>query len=165
MKNQVSKTSFYGFVEDALERKQDRQHAAPVGFLDTKITDFLEKKGITLGNHNVIMLESKLVNGKKYTGKHTRMGNAPTKEDWYNLLDWLIDAQVFWDGKGLIYLARLAQSRYMKIAVDVSLDTANHRGGRLRLPKIDTMYILDFTTESDMGISEYSRIVSFEKIR
>jgi hypothetical protein len=46
------------------------------------------------------MLESKLVNGKKYTGKHTLMGNAPSKEDWYNLVDWLMDAPIFWDGNG-----------------------------------------------------------------
>lgn len=44
MKNEASKNSFYGFVEDALERKRDRQHTAPVGFLDTKITAFLEKR-------------------------------------------------------------------------------------------------------------------------
>jgi hypothetical protein len=165
MKNEVSKTGFYGFVEDALERKQDRQHTAPVGFIDNKTTKFLESKGVKLGNHNIVMLESKLVNGKKYTGKHTRMGNAPTKNDWYNLVDWLLDAAVYWDGKGLIYLAKLAESRYMKIAVDVSLDTENHRGVRFFLPKIDTMYVLDLSTESNMGVSEYNRIVSFEKIR
>jgi SPP1 gp7 family putative phage head morphogenesis protein len=167
MKNEVNKNSFYGFVEDALERKKDRQHAAPVGFLDTKITRFLEGKGITLGDHNIIVLESKLVNGKKYTGKHTRMGNAPSKDDWYNLLDWLLDAAVYYDAahKGLAYLARLGTSRYMKIAVDLSLDTGNHRGVRLLLPKVDTMYVLDLSVENDRGLDEYNRITRFEKIR
>jgi hypothetical protein len=167
MKNEVNKTSFYGFVEDALERKQDRQHTAPAGFLDTKITNFLKKEGVSLGNHNIVILESKLVNGKKYTGKHTRMGNAPTKEDWYNLPDWLMDAPVFWDAahKGLVYLAGLNGNRYMKIAVDLSLETGNHRGVRLLLPKVDTMYVLDLSTESDRGLDEYNRITKFEKIR
>jgi hypothetical protein len=112
-------------------------------------------------------LESKLVNGKKYTGKHTRMGNAPTKEDWYNLLDWLMDAPVFWDAahKGLVYLASIDGSRYMKTAVDLSLANENHRGLRFLLPKIDTMYVLDLSTESDRGIDEYNRIINLEKIR
>jgi hypothetical protein len=167
MKNEINKTSFYGFIEDALERKRERQYTAPVGFLDTKITGFLEKKGINLGNHNIVILESSLINGKKYTGKHTRMGNAPTKEDWYNLLDWLLDAAVYYDTahKGLMYLAKLSDSRYMKIVVDVSLDTGNHRGVRLFLPKIDTMYILDLSAESDRGLDEFNRIVQMEKVR
>ena len=167
MKNEASKNSFYGFVEDALERKRDRQHTAPVGFLDTKITAFLEKKGIKLGNHNIVILESGLVNGRKYTGKHTQMDNAPTREDWYNLLDWLMDASVFWDakGKGLIYLAKLSDSRFMKIVVDVNLKTETHRGVRLVLPKVDTMYVVDLSMENNRGIDEYNRIMSWEKIR
>jgi hypothetical protein len=165
IKNKVNKTGFYGFIEDALERKRDRQYTAPVGFLDSKITGFLEKKGVSLGNHNIIILESKLVNGKKFTGKHTRMGNAPTKEDWYNLLDWLMDAPVYWDSKGLIYLAKTGGSRYMKIAIDLSLDNETHRGVRFFLPKIDTMYVLDLAEEGDRGSNEYNRIMKFEKIR
>jgi hypothetical protein len=167
MKNEASKNSFYGFVEDALESKKERQHTAPVGFLDARITGFLEKKGIKLGNHTIVILESKLVNGRKYTGKHTRMGNAPTKEDWYNLLDWLMDASVFWDakGKGLIYLAKLSDSRFMKIVVDINLKTETHRGMRLALPKVDTMYVLDLSMENNRGIDEYNRIMSWEKIR
>jgi hypothetical protein len=94
------------------------------------------------------MLESRLVNNKKFTGKHTRIGNAPSKEDWFNLIDWLMDAPVFWDGKGLIYLAKISASRHMKIAVDVNLKTKTHQEIRLALPKVDTMYVLDLSTES-----------------
>jgi len=111
------------------------------------------------------MLESRLVNAKKYTGRHIRMGNAPSKEDWYNLLDWLIDAPVFWDGKGLIYLARISASRYMKIAVDVSLKNKAYQGVRFALPKVDTMYLLDVSTDNSMGIEEFNRIMRMEKIR
>jgi hypothetical protein len=72
---------------------------------------------------------------------------------------------VFWDGKGLIYLAKMTVSRYMKIAVDLSLDTGNNRGVRFLLPKIDTMYVLDSSTESDRGLDEYNRINGLKKIR
>lgn len=95
------------------------------------------------------------------------MDNAPTREDWYNLLDWLMDASVFWDakGKGLIYLAKLSDSRFMKIVVDVNLKTETHRGVRLVLPKVDTMYVVDLSMENNRGIDEYNRIMSWEKIR
>jgi hypothetical protein len=91
------KNDFYGFIEDALERKQDRQHSAAVGVLDSKITRFLSGKRIDLSKNPVIMLESRLVNGK-----HNIMGNAPSKEDWYNLIDWLMDTPLFWDGKNQV---------------------------------------------------------------
>ena len=164
LKSQANKNDFYGFVEDALERKKDRQHSAAVGVLDSKITQFLLGKKIDLLKTPVVMLESRLVNAKKYTGRHTRTGNAPSKEDWYNLLDWLMDAPVFWDG-GLIYLAKISDSRYMKIAVDVSLKTEAHRGVRLALPKIDTMYLLDLSTEENRGLQEFTRITKMGKIR
>ena len=165
LKSQANKNDFYGFVEDALERKQDRQHSAAVGVLDSKITRFLLDKKIDLSKNPVIMLESRLVNSGKYTGRHTRTGNAPSKEDWYNLLDWLMDAPVFWDGKGLIYLAKISDSRYMKIAVDVSLKNKAHQGVRLALPNVDTMYLLDLSTEENRGLQEFTRIKKMEKIR
>jgi hypothetical protein len=165
LKSHANKNDFYGFVDDALERKKDRQHSAAVGVLDSKITGFLLNKKIDLTKNPIIMLESRLVNSGKYTGKHTRMGNAPSKEDWYNLLDWLMDAPIFWDGKGLIYLAKVSESRYMKIAVDTSLKTKAHKGRRFALPKVDTMYLLNIATDSTMGNNEFNRIMRLEKIR
>ena len=111
------------------------------------------------------MLESRLVNAKKYTGRHTLTGNAPSKEDWYNMLDWLMDAPIFWDGKGLIYLAKISDIRHMKIAVDVSLKNKAHQGVQLALPKVDTMYLLDLATEENRGLQEFTRIIKMEKIR
>jgi hypothetical protein len=165
LKSQANKNDFYGFIEDALAKKQGRQHSAAVGVFDSKITKFLSGKGINISKSSVIMLESKLVNSKKYTERHTRMGNAPSKGDWYNLIDWLMGASIFWDGKGLIYLAKISDSRHMKIAVDVSLKSGTHRGVKLPLPKVDTMYLLDLSTESNMGIGEFNRIMSMEKVR
>ena len=165
MRSSVSKAAFYGFVEDALAQKRNRQRVAPVGFLDGRITRFLDGKGRRLGDSGVVLLESRLVNGRKFAGRHARMGNAPTKGDWHNLLDWLMDADVYWDGKGLIYLAKLSDSRHMKIAVDVSLDGGNHRGTRFRLPKIDTMYALDLAEEGARGSDELNRILQMERVR
>jgi len=165
LKSQANKNDFYGFIEDTLEKKNDRQHSAAVGVLDSKIMQFLSSKGIDLSKNHVIMLESRLVNSRKYTGRHTNTGNAPSKEDWYNLVDWLMDAPIFWDGKGLIYLARISDSRYMKIAVDVSLLTKSHKSVRLALPKIDTLYLLDLAQEGDRGSNEFNRIMRMEKIR
>jgi hypothetical protein len=93
------------------------------------------------------------------------MGNAPSKEDWYNTVDWLMDAPVFWDGRGLIYLAKISESRYMKIAVDVSIMNKAHKGVRLALPKINTMYLIDLSTENTMGSNEFNRTMLMEKIR
>jgi hypothetical protein len=78
-----------------------------------------------------------------------------------------MDASVYWDAahKGLLYLAKLDGSRYMKIAVDVSLNTEAHRGVRFLLPKVDTMFVLDLSTESNRGLDEYNRITKLEKIR
>ena len=165
LKSQANKNDFYGFIEDALGKKKNRQHSAAVVVLDSKVISFLSGKGIDLSKNPVIMLESRLVNSGKFTGRHTVMGNTPSKEDWYNIVDWLMDAPIFWDGKGLIYLAKMSESRYMKIAVDVSLITKAHRGLRFSLPKIDTMYILDLVQEIDRGRNEYERILQMEKIR
>ena len=169
LKNQANKNDFYGFIEDALEWRKNRQHAAAVGVLDNKIITFLSGKEINgkkidLSKNRVIMLESKLVNSGKFTGRHTRMGNAPSKEDWYNVLDWLMDAPVFWDG-GLIYLAKVSESRFMKIVVDVNLITKPAKGRKFKLPKVDTMYVLDISTESTRGSNEFNRITGLEKIR
>jgi len=53
----------------------------------------------------------------------------------------------------------------VKIAVDVSLKTKVHQGISLALPKVDTMYLLDLTTEHVRGITEFDRIRRMEKIR
>ena len=164
MRNRASKAAYYGFVEDALERRKGAQLVAPVGFLDGGITSFLEKRNVRIGDNGIVVLEASLVNGKKYE-RHTRTGNAPSREDWYNIMDWLMDASVFWDGRGLVYLAKISDSRYMKIAVDVNIAGANHRGVRLLLPKVDTMYVLDTSTPSDRGIDELNRIMRMEKVR
>ena len=163
--NRVGKAAFRGFVDDALTRGMSRQLVAPVGFLDNRITRFLDQRNVRLGNHNIIILESKLVNGKKYRARHTRQGNAPAAGDWHNLMDWMMSAPVYWDGKGLIYLASLGGNRFMKIAVDINLIGQNHRGMRFLLPKVDTMYVLDLAGAADRGRNEHNRIVNMQRVR
>jgi hypothetical protein len=93
------------------------------------------------------------------------MGNAPAIQNWYNLVDWTLDAPVYWDGRGLIYLVKINSNRYMKIAIDIDLANKMHRGVNILLPKIDTMYALDLTGKIDRGRREYERIMGFERIR
>jgi len=163
--NKVSKTAFRSFIDDALARGISRQLIAPVGFLDNRITRFLDQRNVRLGNHNIIILESRLVNSKKYRARHTLQGNAPAVGDWHKLIDWMMDAPVYWDGKGLIYLASIGRNRYMKIAVDINLAGQNHRGMRFLLPKVDTMYVLDLTGETDRGRNEHNRIINMQRVR
>ena len=163
MSNSVEKEAFYSFIERALAQKIDAKYATAAGFLDNKTLKFLKSKGLELSDTPVIALECRLVDGKKYSGgKHERMGNAPTKEDWYNIMDFLMDAEIFWDGHGLVYLRKLSQTRFMKIFVDVG-SRLRHKSASFSMPKIDTMYILDESTER--GFDELKRIKQFEKVR
>ncbi len=163
MSNSVEKEAFYSFIERALTQKIDAKYATAAGFLDNKTLKFLKSKGLELSDTPVIALECRLVDGKKYSGgKHERMGNAPTKEDWYNIMDFLMDAEIFWDGHGLVYLRELSQTRFMKMFVDVG-SRLRHKSASFSMPKIDTMYILDESTER--GADELKRIRQFEKVR
>lgn len=78
-------------------------------------------------------------------------------------MDYLVDANVYWDNrkkKSLLFLKKLTESKYLKISVDVE---ATERF--LKLPKIDTMFYLDIAEESEKGIEEYRQIMKLKKIR
>jgi hypothetical protein len=163
--NKIVKTEYHDFIENSMAKKLDQRNTTPVGIFDRKITGALKKKGIDLEEQGIIILESKLIHAGKYTGRHTRQNNAPSEHDWYNLMDYLIDADVFLDKHSLIYLKKRSESSYMKIVVDLETKPHAHRGAAINLPKIDTMYELDLSAENDRGITEYNRIMKLEKIR
>jgi hypothetical protein len=163
--NRIVKSDYYDFIEKSMTKKLDQRNTTPVGIFDRKITSTLKKKGIDLETKSIIVLESKLVHAGKYTGRHARQGNTPAERDWYNLIDYLIDASVFLDRHSLIYLKKLSESKYMKIVVDLEMKPHAHRGAAITLPKVDTMYELDISTDMDRGITEYNRIMKMEKIR
>ncbi|MDR1176625.1 MAG: phage head morphogenesis protein [Treponema sp.] len=163
--NRIVKSDYYDFIENSVAKKLDQRHTTPVGIFDRTITGALKKKGMNMEETGIIVLESKLINAGKYSGRHARQGNAPAEQDWYNLMDYLIDAGVFLDRRSLIYLKKLSESRYMKIVVDLDIKAHTHRGAAIQLPKIDTMYELDISTDTDRGIAEYNRIMKLEKIR
>ncbi|MBR5965678.1 MAG: hypothetical protein IK015_06145 [Treponema sp.] len=102
--------------------------------MDKKLTEFLRAEGIETSGRNVIVLEQRLITGDKYLVRHAKVGNAPTEQDWKNLMDYLADADVYWDNrdkkKNLLFLKKLTDSEYIKIAVDVE---ATER--YLKLPK------------------------------
>lgn len=164
MSNRIEKQAFYSFIERVLDRKIDPKYATAAGFLDNRTLKFLRSKGIELSDTPIIALECRLVDGKKYSGgKHERMENAPTKEDWYNIMDYLMDAEIFWDGHGgLVYLRKLSSTRFMKVFVDVG-SRLRHKSATFSMPKVDTMYILDESVER--GFDELKRIRQLEKVR
>lgn len=155
------------FVDEAYKNKAAKRinskNTAPVGFLDKKLTDFLKAEGIEASGRNIIVLEQSLITNDKYLVRHAKAGNAPSPQDWKNLMDYLTDANVYWDNrkkKSLLFLKKLTESKYLKISVDVE---ATERF--LKLPKIDTMFYLDIAEESEKGIEEYRQIMKLKKIR
>lgn len=156
------------FVDQAYANKAakriNNKNTTPVGFLDKKLTDFLQTQGVDMSGRNIIVLEQRLITDDKYLKRHAGVGNAPTKQDWKNLLDYLADANVYWDNrdgkKNLLFLKKLSDLEYIKIAIDV-LTTERY----LRLPKIDTMFYLKIATEDNKGIDEFNAIMKLKKIR
>lgn len=155
------------FVDQAYANKAagrvNNKNTAPVGFLDRKLTDFLRTQGIDTDGRNIIVLEQSLVTNDKYLVRHAKAGNAPTPQDWKNLMDYLADATVYWDNrkkKSLLFLKKLTEAKYLKISVDVE---ATER--YLKLPKVDTMFYLDLAAERTVGSNEYNQIMGLKKIR
>lgn len=156
------------FVDEAYKNKAakriNNKNTTPVGFLDKKLTDFLRTEGIEASGRSIIVLEQSLITNDKFLLRHAKVGNAPTEQDWKNLMDYLADADVYWDNKdgkkNLLFLKKLSESDYIKIAVDV-LTTERY----LRLPKVDTMFHLKIATEDEVGIEGYRQIMQLKKIR
>ncbi len=164
----VYRERLYDFVDEAYKNKAAKRvndkNATPVGFLDRELTEFLKTQGIEVEARSVIVLEQALVTGDKYLVRHAKADNAPTRQDWKNLMDYLVDANVYWDNrdkkKNLIFLKKLSESEYIKIAVDVL-----HTERYLKLPKVDTMFYLRIANENELGIQEYRQIMNLKKIR
>ena len=156
------------FVDEAYKNKAakriNNKNTTPVGFLDKKLTDFLRTEGIEASGRSIIVLEQSLITNDKFLLRHAKVGNAPTEQDWKNLMDYLADANVYWDNrdkkKNLLFLKKLSESEYIKIAVDV-LTTERY----LKLPKVDTMFYLRIATEDNQGIDELNAILKLKKIR
>ena len=156
------------FVDEAYRNKAEKRvnkaNTTAVGFFDKKIAQFLRAKGIDVSGRDVIILEQSLITSEKFLSRHAAAGNAPLPQDWKNLLDYLADADVYWDNRQnkntLLFLKKISELQYIKIAVDV---IASERF--LMLPKIDTMFYLDIAAEDDKGCEEYRQIMKLKKIR
>ena len=165
MTNTAAKAAHIDFIDNAVSRKVDKRYITPIGFLDGKTIKALEKYSVAIGERNVIMLEAGLVQSVKYSARHAAVGNAPDIFDWYHLMDYLIDSSIYYDGEKLLFLKKKSDSKYMKIAVDIGMRNTGHKGVAMLLPKVDTMYELDISTEIDRGSNEYQRIITMKKIR
>lgn len=167
LRSRIYQERLSNFVDEAFANKAagkvNDKNTAAVGFLDKKISDFLQRRNINIGERNVIVLEQKLITSPKYLVRHTAAGNAPTEADWKRLSDYLFDAEAYWDTRNksnILFLKKISESEYVKIAVDVS---ASER--YLNLPKVDTMYHLNISTESTMGINEYNEIRKLKRMK
>jgi hypothetical protein len=138
-----------------------------VGFLDRGTLKCLKEKGLDLSDSNVVVLESRLMNAGKYKGRHTRQGNAPAESDWLNLVEYLVDASIYLDKGSLIFLRQVGESKFVKIAVDLDVDH-NFKPiswSKPFLPKVDSMYLIDISTEHPRGSDAYRDITKKKKIR
>ena len=166
--SQIYHSQLSDFVDEAYRNKAakrvNKANTTAVGFFDKRIAKFLRAKGIDVSGRDVIILEQSLITSEKFLSRHAAAGNAPLPQDWKNLLDYLADADVYWDDRrdkiSLLFLKKISELKYIKIAVDV---LASERF--LILPKIDSMYYLDIDTEVDSGIDEYNHILQLKKIR
>ena len=167
MTNKVATEEYHGFIYNALNRTVNLNKAHPVGFLDQKTVRYLRGQGIDLADNNVIVLEAKLPTARKYTGRHIRQGNAPTENDWLNLVEHLFDAQIYFDKGSLIFLRQVSDVNFLKIAVDLGIQNnfRTIRGAKPFLPKIDSMYSLDISTEHPRGSDSYRDILRLPRIR
>ena len=169
MNNSVIKKEYYSFLDGALKHGEDftgdDRNTTPVGFLDNKILKALKDQGKNLDHNSLITLGEGLVNSKKFSGRHASQGNLPVKEDWYKLMDYLLDGSVYQDKDDLIYLVKKSESVFLKIVVNTDLTGKAHKGVMLMLPKVSTMYKMDISTDIARGLQEYKRITALKKIR
>jgi hypothetical protein len=69
---------------------------------------------------------------------------------------------IFFDGK-LIFLKKLSDTKLVKIVVDPQPNSIHRSNVSFKLPKADTMYTLDLTTQE--GEAAYKNIIKLKKIR
>jgi len=170
MTNKIAIADYHGFVKNSLAKTISPLKAHPVGFLDQKTIKFLrDDKDIKLdlSDNNVIVLESKLINSRKFAERHIRQQNAPAEGDWLNLAEYLVDAQIYYDDGSLIFLRKMSEVKFMKIAVDLAIQTNLKSRSYVQpfLPKIDSMYSIDISTEHPRGSDAYRDILKLKRIR
>jgi hypothetical protein len=165
MTNKIAIDEYHDFINNSLAKKVDRNKTMPVGFLDSKIVNQLRKDGVELSENNIILLEAGLPNAGKYSGRHARQDNAPTENDWKNIIEYLLDASVFKDGSSLIFLRKVNELKFIKIAVDLDIqhNFSTNRSVKPFLPKIDSVYSIDISTQR--GNDAYNNILKLKKIR
>jgi len=138
MRNRIFEARHIDFIDRAAERKIDKKYLGPVGFLDRKTLEFLEKQGIA-PTSNVISLEAGLVQSPKYL-RHEVKGESPDLTDWYRIIDFLLDARIYEDGTDLVFLSK-KPDEYMKIVVTPDpVKGSSAHGTTFRGPTVVTMY-------------------------
>jgi len=155
MRHQISERRHIDFIDAALSGKIDKRHLDPVGFLDRKTIAALAERGVT-PTSNAISMEAGLVQSAK-NARHGAKGEGLDITDWYRLTDFLIDGEIFEDGRDLVYLAR-KPGGFIKIVVNPDpLKGKSMHGSIFRGPTIATVY-------QPQGV-EIDRIRALKKVR
>jgi len=155
MRNQISESRHIDFIDAALDKKIDKKHLDPVGFLDRKTLAALAERG-TAPTTSVISLEAGLVQSAK-NARHTVKGEGLDITDWYRLTDFLLDGDIYEDGMDLVYLAKKPEG-VVKIVVTPDPKKGKYAHGALfRGPTVVTMYL-----PQD---AEIDRIRALKKVR
>jgi hypothetical protein len=155
MTNTIMAERHRSFVDRAAAKAIDKRYLDPVGFLDRRTLAALARRG-TVPTSNAISLEAGLVQSAKLD-RHALKGERPAIEDWYLIVDYLLDASIYEDGADLVYLSE-TPSGIMKVVVT----PAPKKGGSLhgstfRGPTVVTMY----KPQAD----EVARIRALKKVR
>lgn len=152
--NQVFQDSYTDFVMSALDGKARNDKLCPVGFVDQQVSNWLEKKNIKLGEARTITLRAGLISGQK-ADRHASSGDSLSKIEWVRMIDYLLDADVYYDAanKTLIYAYETSAEESIKIAVA----PAFLQKSTLRSASIRSVY--------KIGLDEIARISKLEKIK
>lgn len=155
MRHQISERRHIDFIDAALSGKIDKRHLDPVGFLDRKTIATLAERGIAPAS-NVISLEAGLVQSAKHA-RHVVKGEGLDTTDWYRLTDFLIDADIYEDGKDLVYLAQKPEGFVKIVVTPAPLKRRSMHGSSFQGPIVATIY--------QPQEAEVDRILTLKKVR
>ena len=156
--NTVFQEAHSSFVARAAAGKINGDVLSPVGFIDTRVSSWLEKnRGTNIGEAAIINLRAGLINGPK-GARHAAAGNTLTGLEWSRIPDYLLDAAVYFDPSdaSLLYVYEQDAENFVKMVIRPEYKQAL-RKSVLNSPTIRSVY--------KVGIDEYSRITGLKKIK
>ncbi|WP_020613124.1 phage head morphogenesis protein [Sediminispirochaeta bajacaliforniensis] len=156
--NTVFQEAHNSFVSRAAAGSIKGDYLSPVGFIDRTIAKWMKQhKNINVGETSIINMRAGLINGPK-GARHAKAADALSNLEWSRIIDYLLDASVYFDpdGKSLLYVYEQDAEHFVKIAVQAQYRKSSH-GTVLTAASLRSAY--------KIGIDEYSRISALQKIK